>query len=302
MAQVVEGGSNGWVEVGGHPDLSMKLVMSRTTRSITRVFMIESPTGVYDEVNAFLAECRPAFSPPGKYPILGVQLYVDTVNIEPYGAVGKDDLGKPVQINGFPSYESFKATVTYTPLPYQPKNPNQPSPDPLLDNLEIVANVGAEAMSLPGSQLYWAGGTKVTNDPTVAASIRIDTIDYQITKHHLRRTDIPWDAIRTINSRVNEAAFSDSHPIFPGVKQESLLFRGAQISIRFSGDGTIENSLTYNFSERTATHDGVDVSWNHLYDSQAGQQKFRKVYKDSANNKPLYSTSTQSEIEAIFDT
>ena len=139
MAQVVEGGSNGWVEVGGHPDLSMKLVMSRTTRSITRVFMIESPTGVYDEVNAFLAECRPAFSPPGKYPILGVQLYVDTVNIEPYGAVGKDDLGKPVQINGFPSYESFKATVTYTPLPYQPKNPNQPSPDPLLDNLEIVA-------------------------------------------------------------------------------------------------------------------------------------------------------------------
>lgn len=274
----------------------MQAQLTRTSRKVTRHFIIEDPRGGYDAINEFLNECRPPFSPPGRYPVLGAQLFVDTVDAKPISGVRLDNDGKPTKSQGYPSYTAWSATVTYAPLPYQPSNSGgQPNPTPLLDNLEITTSVGAEAMTLPGSSLYWVGDPKPIADAPLSAPVRISTTQYNITKHHFRFGRIPWDLIRQLNSCVNAAAFSSLHPVFPNVKQETLLFNGAQISIRASGDGTIEYSVGYSFTERSATYAGVDITWQHLWDRVT--KSFRRVALDSGGANPLYTTKSTT----LFD-
>lgn len=302
MARVVVRGSNKWRELT-HPDKSMRASLSRDSRRVTRSFVIESPNGSYDNINQFLNECRPPFSPPGQYPIIGAQLFVDTVDVEPFSGVKLDDDGQPEQSLGFPAYTAYKATVTYSPLPYQPKDEDQPSPNPFLDNLEITTDIGAEAMTLPGSSMYWEGEDTAIGSESVASAIRIDTINYRITKHHQRPVQIPWSVIRDVNNTVNASDFGITSPLFAGVKRETLLFRGAQVSIKFSGDGTIENSITYNFSERTFRHKGDLVTWNHLWDGRKDKLKFSKIYSQSSTagqTQGLYSTSSIQEFLDLF--
>lgn len=302
MARVVIGGSNNWRELT-HPEKSMRASLTRDSRRVTRVFIIESPDGSYDNINRFLNECRPPFYPPGQYPVVGAQLFVDTVDVEPFSGVKTDEDGEPEQSLGFPAYTAYKAVVTYSPLPYQPKDEDQPNPNPFLDNLEIVTDIGAEAMTLPGSAMYWEGEADKIGNESVASAIRIDTINYRMTKHHQRPVQIPWDTIRTVNNTVNATDFGIASPLFAGVKRETLLFRGAQVSIRFSGDGTIENSVSYNFSERTFRHNGQLVTWNHLWDGRANQNNFKKIYTEPSTgtqNQSIYSTSTIQEFLSLF--
>lgn len=296
MARVVYGGSDKWREdTSKH---SMQAQLTRTSRKVTRHFIIEDPQGGYDAINEFLNECRPPFSPPGRYPVLGAQLFVDTVDAKPISGVRLDNDGRPTKSQGYPSYTAWSATVTYAPLPYQPSNSGgQPNPTPLLDNLEISTSVGAEAMTLPGSSLFWSDGTEIADAP-LSAPIQISVTQYSITKHHFRYGRIPWDTIRSLNSKVNAGAFNSQHPIFPNVKQETLLFNGAQISIRASGDGTIEYSVGYQFMERAGVFDGTDITWSHLYNRNT--KTFDKVYRDDAQTKPLYSTSSTNDFDNLL--
>jgi len=293
MSQVVLGGSNEWREIGASPHGKL----NRAGRDVTRKFQIDDP-GDYTAVERFITECFPPFSAPGRYP--GVfNLRVDDVDIQPMGAIAKTNEGTPKKTMGFPSYAAWEATVKYSPLPYQGKQDGQPdNPKPLLDNLERNWGIGADAMTLPGSRLFFQGDAKPVGDESIAAVLRIDTISHMFTKHHMRPINIPWDAIRECNNRVNASTFSISNDLFPGVDAQTLLFRGVQITNRAASNGEIENVVAFTFMERTAVYDGIRVTWNHLYD--ATTTTFRRIFRDSAHTKPLYETVANSKIEEMF--
>ena len=168
----------------------------------------------------------------------------------------------------------------------------------LLDNLEITTSVGAEAISLPGSSLFFEGEPKSIPDAPLSAVVRVSMTQYQITKHHFRYGRIPWSLINSLNSTVNAGGFPSTHPIFPDAAQETVLFNGAQISIRASGDGTIEYSVGYAFMKREGTFAGESLTWNHIYDRATNE--FRKVYYDVANTQPLYSSSSTNDFDNLL--
>lgn len=295
MTKVVLNGSSDWIEGDKSPSISL----TREGRKTTREFIIPT-NGDYSILDTFMSECIPTYNPPGQWPVSGVKLYVESVDLEPFSAIQKNGESEPLFYAGtFPQYDEWTATVKYAPLPYTPKREEDPpGPQPLLYNLERNWVVGADAMTLPGSRLFYEGEVKPIGDESIASVLRINTTGHVFTKHHMRPTSIPWVKIKACNNHCNQSNFSSTHALFPNVDAQTLLFQGVQIGVRFTSNGEFENTTTFTFLERTAVYDGTKVTWNHLYD--ATDKVFKRVYRKPSSEGPLYETVSNSDIEAMF--
>jgi hypothetical protein len=296
MVRAVAGGIDTYIE--DSDSMSPRGTITRDTRRIERTLIVEEefeddePT--YVALNALIAECFPLFAAPGRLPVTGSQLYVDSLDVEPFGRA------KGIS-GGLGAYGYWKAKLVYTPLPYKPPDEDESAPPSPLDLLEQTWQGGSEIMTLPGTSMYWDGDSKPIGDE-IPATKRILYVQHSHTRHHLEASQIPYAEMRALSGKVNRTDFASNHAIFPGVKAQTLLFENFNISYRFSSTGERDFRLTLNFKERTETYGGVKITWNHLWDRST--KAFKKVFHDALDGgtqtKPLYDTAVNGDFDELF--
>lgn len=291
--RAVLGGLN-YYEEATNDGQGPKFSMNRQTRKNTRTLIVPGATAADMLVN----ECFPPFMPPGQYPLPGYRFYVDSLDIVPMGKARE-------KVGSISIFDTYLATITYSPLPYEADDESEQPP--ILDMVERNWDFGGEFQTLPGSRMYWEDEDTPALDESLAATVQIDVITHNFTRHHLRLNNVPFGQIRRNSACVNAVDFPGNHPLFPNVKAECLKFVGAQISYRYASDGTQDYRVTYTWHERNATDTMVDtppgdepprLTWQHVYDSRT--QKWRKLFHDEDHEKPLHRTVTIAEIESLF--
>jgi len=286
MVRAVAGGIDTYIEDAD--SLSPSGSVTRDTRRIERTLIVNEDVGednepTQDAINALVNECFPLFKAPGRLPVAGSLLFVDSLDIEPIGgAIGVN--------GGLGAYRAWKAKIVYTPLPYKaPDEDEEAEPSPL-DLLERTWQGGGQYVTLPGTTLYWAGDNKPIGDE-VPATTKMATVLHTFTRHHLELSQIPYDEMKSLVGRVNRTKFASTHPIFPNVEKETLLFEGFNVSHRYTSTGEYDYRLTLNFQERTS-------EWNVCWRRE--QNSFQKVFTDLANTDTLYYPELNSKFDELF--
>lgn len=313
MAKLTLGGADVYEELRSAN--SPSLTGNRKDRKIQRtlLYTCSSPES-FTEINAIIAELQPPFGAPGRYPVSGSIFFVDTYKVTPRSK-GNGEVG------GIGTAEVWQIDVTYSPLPY---NTTEDEPEPMLRNLTRTWSGSGEYVTIPGTSIYWEGDDDPAGDESVPSVIRIANTQHSHHRQNIQESAIPWAQMRAVVGKVNATDFGDTHPIFPGVKAEQLLFEDWDLSFNWTSEGQREWTVTLNFKERMGevqVRNGVGendltfepITWNHFWDktwypgttpANKYVRGWRKIFRDPkpAGNqtKPLYETATVTVFNNLF--
>lgn len=219
----------------------------------------------WEDREAFAAEvlgraadygASPSLRYPGK-----ASVFATRVAFEPFDPEGPDPQVLADLTQGLNSYShSFaRATVFYRTLTLRdrPDGPDHERDTQLTYRMEH----DVECVKLSPRGWLWADppGLAVPEDLELVKTVPVT--DHLLTWRQVVRP--PWDAIRTLQGKVNLGTFL-------GSPEGTVLFRGATANKLFRGGfeaGTSEFcwEIQYAFRERAIKFDGQVYGWNHAY-------------------------------------
>ena len=188
-------------------------------------------------------------------------------------------------------YEYAMVTAGYRTIHDQNNlsRPDLPAvPDGTL--LTYSADLGAEYVTVPGRVWNWDAAP---DDPRVPDDVNpgllIPQGTYQLTWHRVALP--PWEAIRQLRGKVNQAEFVGAPP-------GTVLFLGARASREFQ---FVENGgfwrIEYAFLENTKElSSGEQAGWNHFYKESAVDGEHWVAIEDQDGNPPYRA----GDLNALF--
>jgi len=158
--------------------------------------------------------------------------------------------------------------------------------------LEYSMDFGGEMMTVPKQKLQWLNDVNAPVPEEVKAAVRIPIIEHRVSWSRVSAP--PWDAIRSLTGKVNDAAFI-------GLIAEQLLFDGCRANKKFISMDELESpefgwKLEYIFRQKTIHCLGGDnvqqggVGWNHNYRTLGGVPAWDKLLPGGDVNKTMYET------------
>lgn len=213
-------------------------------------------------------------------------LVVSELEIEPFDPANPDGTGVSTLRSAPNKYSSGGARVTaiYTTA-FDVKNNARVQLPSVPDGtyLTYQADLGAEYVTTPARIWQWKdapGNSQVPAD--VNPGLLIPQSAFQLVWHRVALP--PWDKIRELRGKVNDAAFV-------GSPAGTVLFLGARITRKFhfiqdGGFWEVELSFQENTKELST---GDKVGWNHLYkETKVGSEHWVQI-EDEDGNAPYQS-------------
>ncbi len=213
-------------------------------------------------------------------------LVVSELEIEPFDPANPDGTGVSTLRSAPNQYSSGGARVTaiYTTA-FDVKNNSRVQLPGIPDGtyLTYQADLGAEYVTTPARIWQWKDSP---GNPAVPADVNpgllIPQGAFQLVWHRVALP--PWDKIRELRGKVNDAAFV-------GSPAETVLFLGARITrkFHFTQDGGFWE-IEFSFQENTKElSTGDKVGWNHLYkETKVGSEHWVQI-EDEDGNSPYLS-------------
>lgn len=275
---------------------SPKIKLGQDMVSATRVFLVnwfDWQAMCYELIGVWrIFGLAPIFIPPISFPGVPAMVVTD-VDIEPFD--GHSPQPQQVDLGMFTNiYKIAKITAQYKTMNYQKDRPDQPAtPDGTI--LEYTSDHGAEVITLPNRQLFWATTqgfgqstfTPLTNYPVgedTKPGIIVPTGEINLS---WRRVLVPpWQAIKECRGKLNNASFFSN-------EESTCLFLGSRERRTFQF-GQMQNQgqlwdVDYKFSVKSnKLKDGSTVvGWNYFYyDNAAPNAEHWVPVCDSAGNPP----------------
>ena len=224
--------------------------------------------------------CAFLFQPPIEFPSLP-NLVVSEIEVEPFAPDSPRGELVTSLASGTNRYPDGGARVTATyRAAYDARNalrgdmPTIPSGT----YLTFAGELSAETQSTPGRIWHYA----VTGSPILAAdtnpSVVIPTGSYRLSWHRVPAP--PWDTIRSLRGKVNQATFL-------GAPAGTVLFLGATLTPRFPlAEAGQLWTIQYAFAERTVPLASGSGGWNHVYKEQAVSGDHWIPIADDSGNPP----------------
>ncbi len=208
-------------------------------------------------------------------------LIVSELTVDPWPA-DKITSGALFSLGSSPNaYPHALVTATYRTI-YDHDNRSRPDlPDvPAGTILTYSAELGAEYITVPGRVWQWVDppdNAKVPDD--VNPGLLLPSGAYRLLWRRVAQP--PWDAIRALRGKVNNATFV-------GAPTGTVLFLGARVTreFQFLEEGGFWR-LEYSFLESTRElSGGGSAGWNHFYKEQASGGEHWVAIEDEDGNPP----------------
>jgi hypothetical protein len=247
-------------ELEGSPRLSVD-ESGITARRAFRVAWADWPAfcreliGSYEVVGGTFV-----FTPPLAFPAFS-NLVVADIQIEPFDPASPDGTGIATLAATPNAYTAGGARITATYVTAFDVD-NQPRPQlpqvPKGTYLTYRADLGAEYVATPGRIWRWDDAEQSVVPDDVNPGLLIPQGTFHLTWHRVALP--PWDAIRELRGKVNDASFV-------GAPAGTVLFLGARVRRQFhffALGGFWE--VQYTFQENTKElASGAKVGWNYFY-------------------------------------
>jgi len=209
--------------------------------------------------------CAFVFVRPMEFPGMP-NLVVSDLKVEPFDPENPDGSAITTITRGTNTYPDAgaKITATYRTLFDADNQPRENLPSvPDGTHLTYSAQLGAEYQTVPGRVWNWVGALGNPQlPPDVNPGVLVPTGTYRLKWHRVALP--PWDTIRAMRGKVNNATFG-------GSPAGTVLFVGARITrqFQFSDEGGFWQ-IEYSFSEKTVElNSAVKVGWNYQYKEKA---------------------------------
>lgn len=265
---------------------SPRVAINQNGVTATRVFRV-----AWDEWQAFaqslvgvfrMIGLSPEYVSPVQFPGLP-NLVVTDIQVEPFdprspdGAAGVS-LG--ARTNAYPS-GGARITATYRTLldfggPSRRDLPQIPNGT----ILNYSAELASEYLYTPARTWRWStgGGEPLAED--INPGVLIPTGAFQLTWRRVPAP--PWNAIRKLRGKVNDAAFVSA-------PAGTVMFAGARVTREFQfleEDGLWRLEYTFNENVKTLSDGLTEVGWNYLYRHEAVAGEHWVQIVDEDGNSP----------------
>ncbi len=220
-----------------------------------------------------------SYDPPSSFPGVPAALVTD-VTIEPFPADNPQADHVMTLASSTNGYDRALLNVTYG-IAFDLDNRSRADLPvvPAGTYLNYRGEIGLESVATPGRNWKWATDSASVGDD-VRPAIVTPTEDFTLTWYRVPRP--PWDSIRNLRGRVNDAEFLNFAP-------GTVLLRGSETKRDFQVLDAGMWRLAYRFKVRTVPSTataGVQRGWNHHYRRNASASEHWLEIADQDNNRP----------------
>lgn len=225
-----------------------------------------------------------SYDPPSNFPGVPAALVTD-VTIEPFPADNPQASPGMTLQSSTNSYDRALLNVTYgINFDLDNRSRSDLPAVPAGTYLNYRSDVGLESVVTPGRNWKWVADSAALGDD-VRPTIVTPTENFTLTWYRVPQP--PWNAIRNLRGRVNDAEFLN-------FAAGTVLFLGGETRRDYQVLDTGMWRLAYHFKVRTVASTataGVQRGWNHLYRRNASASEHWLEIADQDNNRPYASGS-----------
>lgn len=218
------------------------------------------------------------YLPPASFPGVPAALATE-ITIEPFPADSPQSHPEITLQSPTNAYDRALLTVHYG-IAFDLENNARPDLPgvPAGTYLTYRADLGHESVSTPGRNWRWAVDSAAVGDD-VRPAIVTPAEEFTLTWYRVPRP--PWNAIRDLRGRVNDALFLNFPP-------GTVLFLGCTTRRDFQVLDSGMWRLAYHFKVRSvpSTAGGGQVGWNYHYRRQAASGEHWLEIADQDGNRP----------------
>jgi hypothetical protein len=236
--------------------------------------LVQDLIGYYDRVGS-----TATFTAPLEFP--GVEnLVVSEIAVEPFdpgNPEGTSVASLTQGTNGYPAAGARVAATYRTLFDSATTARSDMPPVPAGTYLTYDAELSAEFQAVPGRTWHWAASGNPPLAPDQSPALLVPSGAFHLT--WLRVPLPPWQAMRDLRGRVNDASFM-------GAPAGTVIYLGATVERQFpfSPSGGFWR-VTYSFAERAIPlAGGATAGWNYQYkESPVSGQHWIAIADDSGN-------------------